>query len=398
MALFFIDLDYFKEVNDNFGHRVGDKLLQNIAKRLTDNSKEGDTIARIGGDEFTLLLTEMRAVDHICKACHQIVEKLRQPYHIEGQVLNITTSIGIAVYPDDGKTEKELMKNADIAMYRAKDIGRNSYQLFTPSMNAHSLERSLIQSHLRLALDNNELILNYQPQTDGLTNKIVGVEALLRWSNPILGQISPGQFIPMAEELGLITEVDNWVLKHACEQRKTWLDQGVDCGRVAVNISALHFHQGDLISSVESVLAQSQLPAELLEIEVTESCFIKQMDHATSILIQLKEMGVKIALDDFGTGFSSLSYLTSLPIDTLKIDASFIAKIPYHFRESQITSSIVALAQSLNLDIVAEGVETTAQKLFLLDRGCDVMQGYLYSKPVSAQHLPNLTRALCVSE
>jgi len=396
LALFFIDLDYFKEVNDNFGHRVGDKLLKSIAKRLTDSSKEGDTVARIGGDEFTLLLTEMREVDHICKVCHRIIEKLRQPYHIEGHALNITTSIGIAVYPDDGKTEEELMKNADIAMYRAKDIGRNSFQLFTPAMNAHSLERSLIQSHLRLALDNNELVLNYQVQKNSSSDNVVGVEALLRWSNPILGKISPAQFIPMAEELGLITEVDDWVLKHACMQRKAWLDQGIDCGRVAVNISPLHFHQGDLIASVESVLAQSQLPAQYLEIEVTEGCFIKQMDNATSILIKLRAMGIKIALDDFGTGFSSLSYLTSLPIDTLKIDASFIAKLPHNFRESQITSAIITLAQNLNLDIVAEGVETDAQKIFLLERGCHVMQGYLYSKPVSAQVLPSIVQQQAV--
>jgi len=396
MALFFIDLDYFKEVNDNFGHRVGDKLLQSIAKRLSDSSKEGDTVARIGGDEFTLLLTEMRKVDHICKVCHRIIEKLRQPYHIEGHALNITTSIGIAVYPDDGKTEEELMKNADIAMYRAKDIGRNSYQLFTPAMNAHSLERSLIQSHLRLALDNNELVLNYQIQKNSANDKAVGVEALLRWSNPILGKISPAQFIPMAEELGLITEVDDWVLWHACKQRKIWLEQGIDCGRVAVNISPLHFHQGDLIASVESALAQTKLPAEFLEIEVTEGCFIKQMDNATSILVKLRAMGIKVALDDFGTGFSSLSYLTSLPIDTLKIDASFIAKLPHNFRESQITSAIITLAQNLDLDIVAEGVETEAQKLFLLERGCPVMQGYLFSKPVSAQVLPSVIQEMCV--
>ena len=392
IALCFIDLDYFKEVNDNFGHRMGDKLLKSFAKRLTESSKEGDTIARIGGDEFTLLLTDMREVDHICKACNRIVERLSQPYNIEGHTLNITTSIGIAVYPEDGTNEEELMKNADIAMYRAKDIGRNSFQLFTPAMNAHSLERSLMQNHFRLALDNNELLLNYQTQIHGVTGKVMGVEALLRWSNPILGQVSPAQFIPMAEELGLIAEIDHWVLEHACKQRKLWLDQRLNCGRIAVNISALHFHQGNLVASVESALAQSQLPAELLEIEVTEGCFIKQMDKATSILIQLKSIGVKVALDDFGTGFSSLSYLTSLPIDTLKIDASFIAKLPHNFRESQITSAIITLAQNLELDIVAEGVESEAQKIFLIERGCEIMQGYLYSKPVCAQVLPTVIK------
>ena len=390
MALFFIDLDYFKEVNDNFGHRIGDLLLRSFAKRLTESSKEGDTIARIGGDEFTLLLTDMREVDHICKACNRIVEKLRQPYHIEGHALNITTSIGIAVYPEDGTNEEELMKNADIAMYRAKDIGRNSFQLFTPAMNAHSQERSLMQSHLRLALVHNELELNYQAQINGITGKVMGVEALLRWSNPVLGQVSPAQFIPMAEELGFITEIDHWVLEQACKQRKLWLEQGLDCGRIAVNISALHFHQGNLVASVESVLAQSQLPAELLEIEITEGCFIKQMDKATSILKQIKNKGVKVALDDFGTGFSSLSYLTSLPIDTLKIDASFIARLPHNFRESQITSAIITLAQNLELDIVAEGVETDAQKIFLIERGCLIKQGYLYNKPVCAQVLPTV--------
>ena len=334
----------------------------------------------------------MREVDHICKACSRIVEKLRQPYHIEGHALNITTSIGIAVYPEDGTNKEDLMKNADIAMYRAKSIGRNSFQLFTPKMNAHSLERSLIQSHLRLALDNNELELNYQAQIHGVTTKVMGVEALLRWSNPILGQVSPAQFIPMAEELGFIAEIDHWVLDHACKQRKLWLDQDLDCGRIAVNISALHFHQGNLVASVKSVLEESQLPAELLEIEVTEGCFIKQMDKATNILKQIKNMGVKVALDDFGTGFSSLSYLTSLPIDTLKIDASFIARLPHNFRESQITSAIITLAQNLELDIIAEGVENDAQKIFLIDRGCEIMQGYLYSKPVCAQALPSVIK------
>ncbi len=394
MALFFIDLDYFKEINDNFGHRIGDKLLQSIAKRLKESSKEGDTVARLGGDEFTLLLTEMREVDHICKVCHRIIEKLRQPYHIEGHALHITTSIGIAVYPDDGDTEEELIKSADIAMYRAKDIGRNSFQLFTPSMNAHSLERSMMQSHLRSALEKNEFVLNYQVQNDCHNNKISGVEALLRWSNPLIGQVSPAQFIPMAEELGLIANVDHWVLENACKQRKQWLDLNIDCGRVAVNISPLHFHQGDLIASVKSILTETQLPAQLLEIEITEGCFIKQVENATNILRELKNMGVKIALDDFGTGFSSLSYLTSLPIDTLKIDASFIAKLPHNYRESQITSAIITLAQSLELDIVAEGVENDAQKIFLLERGCHIIQGYLFSRPVTAQLLPQVIKSL----
>lgn len=394
LALFFIDLDYFKEINDNFGHRVGDKLLQNLAKRLQDSCKEGDTVARLAGDEFTLLLTEMREIDHICKVCDRIIEKLRQPYHIEGHTLHITTSIGIAIYPDDGTSEEELLKNADIAMYRAKDIGRNSFQLFTPAMNAHSLERSMMQSHLRTALENDEFVLNYQAHKNCVIGKVSGVEALLRWFNPLIGHVSPGQFIPMAEELGLIASVDHWVLKHACQQRKQWLDDDIDCGRIAVNISPLHFHQGDLVDSVKTVLAQTQLPANLLEIEITEGCFIKQMEHATSILKELKYMGVSIALDDFGTGFSSLSYLTNLPIDKIKIDASFVAKLPHNYRESQITTAILNLAQSLELDIVAEGVETDAQRIFLLDRGCQVIQGYLFSKPVSAQYLPQVVCAL----
>jgi diguanylate cyclase (GGDEF)-like protein/PAS domain S-box-containing protein len=387
MAVFFIDLDYFKDINDNFGHRVGDQLLQNIAKRLTDSIKEGDTVARLGGDEFTLLLTEIKELSHINKICERIIERIRQPYHIDGHALQITTSIGIAVYPEDGINETDLLKNADTAMYRAKDIGRNSFQLFTSSMNAQSLERSLIQSHLRLALQNNELILNYQAKTNCISQETSGIEALLRWYNPTLGQVSPTLFIPMAEDLGLITEVDNWVLQHACQQRKLWHDANIDCGRIAVNISPLHFHQGDLVASVKQVLAETKLPANLLEIEVTEGCFIKQMDNATSILKELKTMGVKIALDDFGTGFSSLSYLTSLPIDIIKIDASFIAKLPTNFREGQITSAIIMLAQNLDLEIIAEGVENEAQKLFLLEHGCHIMQGFLFSKPRKAQDI-----------
>ncbi|MBU2894259.1 EAL domain-containing protein [Colwellia sp. D2M02] len=390
VALFFIDLDYFKDINDNYGHRVGDQLLQSIAKRLTDSIKEGDTVARLGGDEFTLLLTEIKEVSHISKICQRVIDQVRQPYHIDGHTLQVTTSIGIAVYPDDGTNETELLKNADIAMYRAKDIGRNSFQLFTPAMNAQSLERSLMQNHFRLALKNNELILNYQLQKNILNDEIHGVETLLRWSNPTLGQVSPAQFIPMAEELGLIAEVDNWVLAQACQQRKTWLDNGVNCGRIAVNISPLHFHQGDLIASVKSILSISQLPPELLEIEVTESCFIKQLDNAANILQELKKMGIKIALDDFGTGFSSLSYLTRLPIDIIKIDASFIAKLPNNYREAQITSAIIMLAQNLELEIVAEGVENEAQMSFLLEHGCNIIQGYLYSKPAPEQHISSI--------
>jgi len=386
-AVIFVDLDLFKEINDSFGHDTGDQLLVAVASRLQSCVKEGDAVARFGGDEFIVLLAEIDDHNMIQGVCQRILKALRKPYTLGGKELHVTCSMGIAVYPDDGKEARELLRKADMAMYRAKDTGKNSYRMVDPAMNARSLERSVSQSHLLSAIHNQEFRLVYQPIFDFSNKKTVAIEALIRWHNKKLGSVSPAQFIPLAEELGLITDIDRWVLQTACQHRKDWLDRGVTCGRVAVNISPLHFSQGNLVEAVESALEKSQLPASLLEIELTEGCFVGHIDNANRILSSLRELGVQIALDDFGTGFSALSYLTQLPINKLKIDASFVANLPGSERENKVINTIIAMAHSLDLSLVAEGVETQAQLDYLQQHLCHTIQGFLLAKPMPADRV-----------
>ena len=391
LAVLFIDLDRFKQINDSLGHSIGDMLLVAVASRLQKNLKEGDTVARLGGDEFTVLLTEIREADMVVNIANRLLKALRDPYLIEGHELVVTPSIGIAVSPMDGNDSELLMKHADIAMYRAKELGRDAIQMYTPAMNTHIHERLEMQNNLRKALGNNEFELYYQPQIDSHSGQVIGVEALLRW-NSVAGQIPPGKFIPIIEELGMFLELDAWVLRQACRQRQQWLRQGVDCGRVAVNISALQFSKGDLYTLVKEVLAETGLAAHYLELEITEGCFIEHLSKASEALRHLKALGVHIALDDFGTGYSALSYLTQLPIDVLKIDGSFIAKVPHEPRDSQIVSTVIAMGKSLELELLAEGVEQTEQLEFLLAKGCRQIQGYLISQPMPAEQLVNFLK------
>jgi len=317
------------------------------------------------------------------------MDVLSEPYELDSLELQVTCSIGASVYPDDGVGAEVLLKQADTAMYKAKDEGRNSYQLYSSEMNVISMERLITQNFLRSALKKNEFELYYQLQVNSVTQQVSGVEALLRWNHPDLGRVSPAHFIPMAEELGLIVEIDRWVLTQACQQRKIWQQKNFDCGRIAINISSQHFRH-NLVGSIESALQKVGLPPSLLEIEVTESCFIENIKHASSTLQKIRQLGIKNSIDDFGTGFSSLSYLTQLPLDTLKIDASFISKLPEDLKQCQIVKSIIAMAKGLDFTLIGEGVETIEQAEFLTANGCDVIQGYLYSIPENAHRVGEL--------
>ena len=383
VAVLFLDLDRFKQINDNLGHNIGDELLISTARRIQSSIKEGDTVSRFGGDEFVVLLTEIKSLKNIVRVIERIMDVLSEPYELDSLELQVTCSVGASVYPDDGVGADVLLKQADTAMYKAKDEGRNSYQLYSSEMNVISMERLITQNFLRSALKKNEFELYYQLQVNSVTQQVSGVEALLRWNHPDLGRVSPAHFIPMAEELGLIIEIDRWVLTQACQQRKIWQQMNFDCGRIAINISSQHFRH-NLVGSIEFALQKSGLSPSLLEIEVTESCFIENIKHASSTLQQIRQLGIKNSIDDFGTGFSSLSYLTQLPFDTLKIDASFISKLPDDLKQCQIVKSIIAMAKGLDFTLIGEGVETVEQAEFLTVNGCDIIQGYLYSIPENA--------------
>ncbi|MBE0422078.1 EAL domain-containing protein [Pseudoalteromonas nigrifaciens] len=382
LAVMFIDLDRFKEVNDSLGHSAGDCLLTLVAARIEATLNEGDTLARLGGDEF-VVLCEINKIDAVANLAEKILNNLNTPFQLDHVEVGVTASIGAAVYPDDGLDSETLLKHADIAMYRSKDVGRNSFQLFKPSMNARSLERLAMMSRFQHALDNNEFELYFQPKQCLKNEQIMGVEALLRWHDPDLGMISPAQFIPLAEELGLIVRLDLWVINQAGKVLTLWQKEGLVAGRLAINISACHLSQGKLANNISTMLKHYNLPGSLLEIELTESSIISSFTQAKTQLQQLKKLGVHIALDDFGTGYSALSYLTKLPFDTLKIDASFIAKIPDEYGNSQIVAALIALASNLNLMVVAEGVEQPAQKNYLISLGCNVIQGYYYCRPLT---------------
>jgi len=379
-AVLFLDLDRFKQINDSLGHKVGDELLIAVAKRITSSIKEGDTVARFGGDEFVILITEISSAKDIICIIERIASVLSGPYELGALKLQVTSSIGAAIYPDDGEDADTLLKHADTAMYKAKDSGRNSFQLYTPEMNALTIERLIMQNYLRSALNKNEFELNYQLQVNSQTQRVVGVEALLRWNSAELGRVSPAQFIPMAEELGLIVDIDRWVLGQACKQRKAWLEQHLDCGRMSINISAQHFKH-DLINSIKQAMENNSLSGEFLEIEITESCLIENIEHANKTLNKIRGLGIYNAIDDFGTGFSALSYLTQLPFNTLKIDGSFIGQMSSNTQQGQVVATIIGMAKGLELDVIAEGVETKEQVDFLTSRGCSVIQGYFFSRP-----------------
>lgn len=380
MAL--IDLDQFKLINDTMGHTVGDQLLRDVADRLSEVLRESDTLARIGGDEFVVLLPDVSRVEVVHGIIDRVLTGMRQVWQLRGQELHVTASIGVALFPDDGGDSETLLRNADTAMYRAKEAGRDNATYFAPAMNAHLADRVKLEGELRKAIELEEFVVHYQPQVDTQTHAITGFEALVRWEHPERGLVGPGEFIPLAEEIGIIGELGTWVLRTACAQMLAWLGAGYDddvC--VAVNVSARQFQQKDLMDTVRSALSDTGLAARNLEIEITESVAMQDAEHSIAVLGQLKELGVRLSIDDFGTGYSSLSYLKRLPIDTVKIDQSFIRNVASDPDDAAIVASIIKLAESLRLGTIAEGVETEEQLEFLSDHGCPKVQGYLFGKP-----------------
>ncbi|WP_370663305.1 putative bifunctional diguanylate cyclase/phosphodiesterase [Massilia mucilaginosa] len=386
----FVDLDRFKFVNDTLGHEAGDAMLRVLGERLKSAVGEADTVARMGGDEFVVVLPGDPGTGAGLRVLQRITEVIAEPLLIQAHEFFVTCSLGVAVYPDDGATAETLTKHADIAMYRAKELGRNNYQFYCPAMNARTLERLRIEADLRHALERSELVLHYQPQIDVASGGIVGMEALLRWEHPVLGLVSPLRFIGLAEEMGLIIPIGAWVIRTACRQNMAWQKAGLGKLRMAVNLSARQFTGKDLLQSVADALEESGLAARYLELELTESMVMSDVDSAITILRRLKELGVHIAIDDFGTGYSSLSYLRRFPIDVLKVDQSFVADISLGADGAAIVVSIISLAHSLRLKVIAEGVETAEQLAFLREHGCDEVQGYFFSRPVGALEFEHL--------
>lgn len=384
VALLFLDLDRFKKINDTLGHNVGDRLLQAVAKRLTALVREGDTVARMEGDEFILLLPGIARAEDVARIARRILEAFKHPWMLDGQELHITASIGIALYPGDGEDAETLLKNAGIAMYRAKKQGRNNYQLYNQIMNVRTTKRLALGNSLRHALEREEFVVYYQPQVNISTGEITGVEALVRWQHPDLGLLSPAEFIPLAEETGLIIPIGEWVLRTACAQNKAWQDAGYRPVTVTVNISARQFQQQNLVETVGRVLKETGLDPHYLVLEITESAAMQNADLTIATLRSLKEIGIHISIDDFGTGYSSLSYLKYFPLDTLKIDGSFVQDLTTDPNNAAIVTAIITMAHSLKLKVIAEGVETQEQFTFLKQQKCDGIQGYLFSEPLPA--------------
>jgi diguanylate cyclase (GGDEF)-like protein len=395
IAVVFIDLDHFKFINDSLGHSAGDKLLQQMADRLRAAVRDGDTVSRLGGDEFILVLNDQQNEEIIFRAMQRIIGELSKPVTIDGQELTVTCSAGISLYPQDGPDVDTLLKNADAAMYRAKEHGRNNFQFYTAEMNRLVNERLSLESSLRRALERNELILHYQPKMDLRTGDIVGVEALLRWQHPEWGLLYPDRFIGLAEETGLIVPIGEWVLRTACAQARAWQDAGLPPITMSVNLSARQFRQEALFKLVARILSETGLHPGHLEMEITESMVMHNAETAIAVLKGLKEIGVHLSVDDFGTGYSSLAYLKTLPIGILKIDRSFVQDIegPKGKKDGLLAQAIISLGHSLKLKVIAEGVEEKAQLDFLKANHCDEAQGYLFSRPVPPQECELLLAA-----
>ena len=390
VALMFIDLDRFKNINDTLGHDAGDQLLIEVGKRLINCTREGDTIARLGGDEFTIILEDVRSMNSVAVVARKIIDAMVAPFGIGGHELYITPSIGITMYPLDDTNEHNLLKNADTAMYRAKEQGRNGFQFYTRGMNTRSLDQLELEAKLRRALENDELVVHYQPKFDIGTNTIIGAEALIRWNHPDMGMVSPVKFIPLAEETGLIVPIGEWVLQTACRQNVIWQKQGYPPFRMAVNLSARQFKQSDIAMSIFESIIESDLLPQFLEVEITESMLMDDAEISNITLKEIKEHGVHVAIDDFGTGYSSLSYLKRFHIDTLKIDQSFVRDITEDADDAAIAKTIIALGHNLRLNVIAEGVETKEQLDFLYANGCNEAQGYFFSRPLPADEFTKL--------
>ncbi len=384
VALLFLDLDRFKHVNDVFGHALGDEVLREVAKRLDACVRSEDTVSRHGGDEFIVALTQIRGEQDAVLIADKLLSVIASPFILEGIEIILGMSIGIACFPRNGEDAGTLLRNADTAMYVAKESGRNCYQFYAPEMNMRALDRLTLESDLRRAIDRNELFLMYQPQLALDTGDVLGLEALARWQNPTRGLISPGQFIPIAEDCGLIIPIGNWVMEQACAQYACWVSQGLAKGALAVNISAHQFRQTDFCDLVSDVLLRTGLKPDFLELEVTEGVVMEGIDQVLDKLSTLRESGVTLSIDDFGTGYSSLNYLKRFPLHRLKIDQSFVRGLPGDQESGAIAQAIIQMGHSLGLDVLAEGIETSEEEEYLQALGCDAGQGYLYAKPLSA--------------
>jgi diguanylate cyclase (GGDEF)-like protein len=386
----FIDLDRFKIINDTLGHNVGDMLLQLVSSRLKETVRHNDTVSRLGGDEFVILLSELEKAQDAALVAQKILQLLSKPFYVLDHELNITASIGISIHPDDGNNVQVLMKNADTAMYHAKEQGKNAYQFFKENMNTVLFEHMLVENNLRRALERNEFLLYYQPKIDTINWKICGIEVLLRWQHSEMGMVSPSQFIPIAEETGLIISIGEWVLRTACMQSSLWHKAGLPMLSVAINLSGKQLKHHGLLEMIETILEETDFDPAFLELELTESVVMQQAEKTIETLHKLKAMGVKISIDDFGTGYSSLNYLKRFPIDKLKIDQSFVLDVTTNEDDAAIVTAIIAIAQSLKLKIVAEGVETVEQLAFLKNMKCNEVQGFYFSRPLSTNDIARL--------
>jgi diguanylate cyclase (GGDEF)-like protein/PAS domain S-box-containing protein len=385
VAVLFLDLDGFKHINDSLGHSTGDKLLQSIASRLKACVPDPDTVSRQGGDEFVVLLSELESLEEAGATARQMLNAVAEAHSVDRHDLHITTSIGVSIYPDDGLDAETLIKNADTAMYQAKENGRQGYQFFKPAMNVRAVERQSLEENLRRALQRDELALYYQPKVCLATGTITGAEALLRWTHPTRGPVSPAQFIPVAEDCGLILPIGEWVLREACRQARAWTDAGLPPASIAVNVSAVQFRSEGFVEGLFAILAETGLDPQFLELELTEGVLMTRAESSVSILETLRGRGIRVSVDDFGTGYSSLSYIHKFPLDTLKIDQSFIRRIGSPISDASIVTAVIGMARNLKLRVIAEGVETREELDFLRMHNCDEVQGYYFSRPVQSQ-------------
>ena len=398
IAILFLDLDNFKHINDSLGHATGDKILQSVTKRLKNCVRESDTVSRQGGDEFVILLAENKNSNDAAVSAQKILDELKAAHTVDRNQLHITTSIGISLYPADGLDAETLLKSADTAMYYAKEKGRNNYQFFIPDMNKRAVQRLILESNLRLALEKQQFTLNYQPKVNLVTGQITGAEALLRWQHDEWGEVLPNIFMPVAEDSGLIVPIGRWVLSHACKQAKSWQNMGLPPITVAVNIAGREFMHKDFVEGVRATLIETRLEPHFLELEIAESVLMRDAEYSKKILLQLKQMGIKLTVDDFGTGFSNLSYLQQFPIDVLKIDQSFVQNIESAKDGGAIISAIINMANCLKLNVVAEGVENSNQLAFLKTHQCEEGQGYFFRHPLMAEQFsPYLSNSMSVS-
>jgi diguanylate cyclase (GGDEF)-like protein/PAS domain S-box-containing protein len=393
VAILFLDLDGFKHINDSLGHSIGDKLLRSVAKRLLACVRTPDTVSRNGGDEFIIVLQEMNQPNQAAITARRVLKVVADAHNVGGLDLHVTASVGVSVYPKDGQDAESLIKNADTAMYQAKTIGRKTFQFFTSKMNVSAVERQSIEEDLRHALENREFALHYQPKVNLKTGAVVGAEALIRWAHPNRGPLTPSSFIPVAEETGLILPIGAWVLRQACLQTKSWKEAGLSTGTMAVNVSTVQFQDEGFLADLLSVLRETGMDPRSLELEVTESVLMKNTEATVSILNAVRDIGIRVAVDDFGTGYSSLSYLRQFPLDSLKIDQSFLRKIHLAPDDSIIISAIIGMGRNIGLRVVAEGVETAEELAFLKANDCDEAQGYYFSRPAPAEEFVKLLAA-----